>query len=101
MDCHSRVVTFRLPNELDLVLEGYNLSCSSPLISILKANKMISKVLLCYLVSVNDLDHYITSIDSVPVVNVFQDVFPNDFPRVPPLRGIDFCIDLDPNTKLI
>ena len=39
---------------------------------------MMSKELLCYLVSVNDLHHDIPSIDSVFVVNEFQDVFPND-----------------------
>ena len=62
---------------------------------------MMSKGLLCHLVSVNDLDHDIPSIDSVPVVNEFQDVFPDDFPRVPPHREIDFGIDLKPNTKQI
>ena len=59
-----------------------------------KANKMMSKGLLCHLVSVNDLYHDIPSIDSVPVVNEFKDVFP------PPLE-IDFCIDLEPDTKPI
>ena len=34
--------------------------------------------------SVNDLDHDITSIDSVPVVNEFPDLFPDYFPGVPP-----------------
>ena len=51
--------------------------------------------------SVNDLDHDIPSIDSVSVVNEFQDVFSDDFPGVPPLREIDFGIDLDPDTKPI
>ena len=44
----------------------------------------MSYVLLCHLLSFNDLDHYIPSIDSVPVVNEFQDVFHDDFPGVPP-----------------
>ena len=62
---------------------------------------MMSKGLLCHLVSVNDLDHDIPSIDSVPAVNEFQDVFPDDLPGVPPPRWIDFGIDLEPNTKQI
>ena len=77
------------------------MSCSSHLISNPKANKMMSKGFLCHLVSVNDLYHNSPSIDSVPLVNEFQDVFPDDLPRVPPLREIDFGIDLDPNTKSI
>ena len=76
MDCDSRVLRLHFPNEEELVLEGYNLSRPNPLISNLKANKMMSKGLLCHLVSVNDLDHDIPSIDSVPVVNEFLDVFP-------------------------
>ena len=42
MDC-SRVVIFSFPNEEELVLEGYNSSHPNPLISNLKANKMMSK----------------------------------------------------------
>ena len=84
MDFRSRVVRFCFPNEEELVWEGYNSSRPNPLISNLKANKMMSKGLLCYLVSVNDLDHDIPSMDSVLVVNEFQDVFPDDLPGDPP-----------------
>ena len=45
------------------------MSHPNPFISTHKANKIMSKGLLCHLVSVNDLDHDIPSIDSVLVVN--------------------------------
>ena len=61
----------------------------------------MSKGLLCHLVIVNNVDYGIPSIDSVSVVNEFQDVFPDDLPRVPPPRDIDFGIDLVPDTKPI
>ena len=60
---------------------------------------MMSKGLLCHFVSVNDLDYDIPSIDSVPVVNEFLDVFPEDQLEVLPLQEIDFGIDLEPDTK--
>ena len=41
------------------------------------------------------------SMDSVPVVQEFSDVFPSDLPGVPPDRDIDFAIDLEPGTKPI
>ena len=41
---------------------------------------MMSKGLLCHLLSVKNLDHDIPFIDSIPIVNEFQDVFPYDFP---------------------
>ena len=48
---------------------------------------MTSKGLLCHLVSINDLEHVIPSIDSVLVVNQFQNAFPNDLHGVhPPSR---------------
>ena len=61
----------------------------------------MSNGLLCHIVSVNDLDHDIPSIDSMPILNEFQDVFPDDLPGFPFPREIDFGIVLDPNTKLI
>ena len=59
----------------------------------------MSKGLLCHLATVNDLDHDIPSIDLVPVVNEFPDVFPNDIPGVPSPRDIDFGIDIEPYTN--
>ena len=61
----------------------------------------MSKWLLCHLVSVNDLVHDILSIDLVPVVNQFQDVFLDDFSGVSPPWKIDFGIDLEVDTKPI
>ena len=92
---------FSFPNEEELVLEGYSSSCPNPLISILMANKIISKRLLCQIVSVIDLYHAIPSIDSVRVVNEFVDAFTDDFLGVPPPREIDFGINLEPDTKPI
>ena len=101
MDYRIRVVRFCFPNEKELVLEGYNSSCPNPLISNIKANKMMFKRIFCHLVSVYDLDHDIPSIDSVPVIKEFLDLFPEDLPGVPPFREIDFGIDLEPDTKPI
>ena len=55
--------------------------------------------LQCNLVSVNDLDHDIPSIDSVPIVNEFLDVFLENFPWLPLFREIDFGIDIEPIKK--
>ena len=66
MGCRSRVVIFCFPNEEELVWEVYNSSHPNSFISNLKANKMMSKGLLCHIVSVNFLYHDIPSIDSVP-----------------------------------
>ena len=61
----------------------------------------MSKVLLCHLIIVNDLDHDIPSTDLVPLVNEFLDVFPKDLPGDPPFPEIDFGIDLEPDIKQV
>ncbi|XP_069154510.1 uncharacterized protein [Solanum lycopersicum] len=82
-------LTFKIfPKVLHDPIVWYNSISPNPCISNLKANKMMSKGLLCHLLSVNDLEHDIPSIESVPVVNEFQDVFPDDLPGVPPLERL-------------
>ena len=58
---------------------------------------MRAKGYLYHLVRVNDLDKEVPSIDSVPIVNDFPDVFLEDLLGVPPEREIDFGVDLYPN----
>ncbi|KAH0680945.1 hypothetical protein KY285_022559 [Solanum tuberosum] len=48
-----------------------------------------------------DVEVETPSIESILVVSEFIEVFPNDFPRMPPDRDIDFCINLDPGTRPI
>jgi hypothetical protein len=48
---------------------------------------------------VNQLDASLGS--EVPVVNEFPDVFPKEFPSMPPDRGIEFVIELKPDTAHI
>ena len=42
-----------------------------------------------------------SSIELVPVVSEFPEVFPNDLPSIPPEREIDFGIDFLPDTNPI
>ena len=41
------------------------------------------------------------SVELVPVVNEYQDVFPDELPGLPPVREIEFGIDLEVGTKPI
>jgi hypothetical protein len=38
---------------------------------------------------------------SIPVVCEFPDVFPEDLPRLPPDRDVEFIIELEPGTAPI
>ncbi|XP_075103258.1 uncharacterized protein LOC142177970 [Nicotiana tabacum] len=70
-------------------------------ISYLKARKMISKGYIYHVVRVKDADAHIPTFQSVPIVNEYPEVLPEDLPEVPPDREIDFGIDLLLGTKLI
>ena len=41
------------------------------------------------------------AVKNVPVVCEFSDVFPEELPRLPPEREIEFCIDIVPGTDPI
>ena len=61
---------------------------------------MISKGCLYKVVRVKDLEFDIPSIELVPVVKDFPEVFP-DLPGIPPEWEIDFGIDLLPDMNPI
>ncbi|WMV24832.1 hypothetical protein MTR67_018217 [Solanum verrucosum] len=56
---------------------------------------------LAYLAHIRDVEVDAPSIEFIPVVLEFREVFPTDLPGMPPDRDIDFCIDLEPSTRPI
>ena len=43
----------------------------------------------------------VKSLEAVPVVNEYPDVFPEELPGIPPDRDIEFVIELIPGTSPI
>ncbi|XP_019238505.1 PREDICTED: uncharacterized protein LOC109218581 [Nicotiana attenuata] len=99
--CRTKIVSFEFPGEPVLEWKGDVVAPRGRFISYLKARKMISKGYIYHLVRVKDADAQIPTLQSVPIVNKFPEVFPEDLPGVPPDREIDFGIDLLPGTKPI
>ncbi|XP_070053680.1 uncharacterized protein [Nicotiana tomentosiformis] len=50
---------------------------------------------------VTNITAEVVSIQFVPVVNMFPDIFPNELPGIPPDRVINFGIDVVPDTQPI
>nr|XP_009804253.1 PREDICTED: uncharacterized protein LOC104249515 [Nicotiana sylvestris] len=73
IDCRTKLVQFHFPGEP--VLE--------------------------WKVHVRDIDKEPSTLQSVPILNEFPAVFPNELPGIPPKREIDFAIDLLPDTQPI
>ncbi|KAH0710910.1 hypothetical protein KY284_012337 [Solanum tuberosum] len=101
VDCRTMIVRFQFPDEQILEWKSSSLTSMGRFISYLKARKMITKDYLYHLVRVKDSNSETPTLESVPVVNEFLEVFPKDLPGVPPEREIEFGINLFPDTQPI
>ncbi|XP_012837830.1 PREDICTED: uncharacterized protein LOC105958366 [Erythranthe guttata] len=101
INCAHKTVRFSLPNGNFLEFRSsYNPSI--PIISAIKASKLIQKGHLCHLVDiVETLNEDKADISKVPTVCDFPDVFPEDLPGLPPDREIKFEINLIPGSAPI
>ncbi|XP_070008511.1 uncharacterized protein [Nicotiana sylvestris] len=98
VDCHANIVKFEIPNEPSFILRGNQVLETCKIVSFMKAQRLLKKGCLGLLAIVNDTRKETVSIENVPVVREFFDVFPEDLPGLPLIREIDFGIDLLPDT---
>ncbi|XP_070036756.1 uncharacterized protein [Nicotiana tomentosiformis] len=92
LDCRTRTVRFEFPNEP--FIELINKGC-------IYTSKMINKGCIYHLVRVTDIDAETPTLESVPVVNEFPEVFLDELLRIPLVREIDFGIHEMPGTQPI
>ncbi|XP_070050730.1 uncharacterized protein [Nicotiana tomentosiformis] len=101
LDCHAKMVNLAIPGLPRLEWKGTPDYSTNRVISYMKDRRMVEKGHLAYLAYIRHPSANVPSMDSVPVVHEFQEVFPADLPGMPPDRDIDFCIDLSSGTQLV
>ncbi|XXG88324.1 hypothetical protein AAC387_Pa12g0548 [Persea americana] len=96
MDCFEKTVRLAVDGSYDTVeFVGERRPPSTRMISALKAERMMKAGCEGYIAFISE-DKKSTGVGEIPVVCEFPDVFPDEIPGLPPIREIDFTIELAP-----
>ena len=101
LDCYAKTVTLSMPGVPPVLWQAAYSHTPTGIISFIRARRLVASGCLAYLAHIRDVSREGPSVDSVPVVREYADVFPTDLPGLPPERDIDFAIDLEPGTRPI
>ena len=86
---------------VEVVFQGERDVISSCLISAVAARRLLSKGCQAFLAHVVDASIGVLEVGDILVIREFPDVFPEDLPGSPPVREIDFSIELLPGSMPI
>ncbi|XP_070020583.1 uncharacterized protein [Nicotiana sylvestris] len=101
LDYHAKIVTLAMRDVPRIEWHGSTDFVRSRVISFLKAQRMVGKGCLSYLEFLRDVGAQTPSIDYVPIVRDFPEIFPADLPGMTVDMDIDFGIDMVPDTHPI
>ncbi|XP_071692846.1 uncharacterized protein [Rutidosis leptorrhynchoides] len=94
IDCYSKSILFGNHSIPNCVFNGDLPVKSIKVISALKAQKLISHGCVGYLALIQNLSIESPSLENIDVVREFPDVFPDELQGLPPVREVEFLIDL-------
>ena len=93
-DCRMKRVTLRTSSGEEVTFIGERSNHLSNVISATIARTMVRKGCEAYLAYVIDMKKVEPSFSDIPTVSDYSDVFPEEFPGLPPHREIEFAIDV-------
>lgn len=101
LDCHEKVTIFQPSNMPAFKFKGVRRNVKTSLVSALKADRLLhkgSEGCLAVLLGPEKTDR---KLEELPVAKEFSDVFPDDLPRLPSNRVVNFSIKSLPGTTPI
>ncbi|GJT28542.1 putative reverse transcriptase domain-containing protein [Tanacetum coccineum] len=101
IDYHTKRVIFGDLNNPEFIYHDSRPGKPIKIISALKARTLISHGCEGFLTSIKDTSLDGPRLKSHPVVQNFPNVFPDEFPGLPPEREVDFTIELIPGAQPI
>nr|GEY13573.1 zinc finger, CCHC-type, retrotransposon Gag domain protein [Tanacetum cinerariifolium] len=99
IDCRSYRVIFGDIHAPEFIYHGSLLGKSMQIISALQARTLLSHGCEGFLATIHDTTSDVSSIHDQPIVSEFPDVFPDELPVIPPVREVEFNIELIPGIK--
>ena len=94
VECRMKRVTLRTPSGEEVTFIGDRLNHISNVISATIVRTMVRKGCEVYLAYVIDTKKAEPSLSDIPIVSDYPDVFPEELPRLPPQREIEFAINV-------
>ncbi|XP_028052466.1 uncharacterized protein LOC114256965 [Camellia sinensis] len=101
IDCVSKQVMFQLPGQTEFTFRGQRVVSPPYMISARKVCKLLLKGYQGYLCSILNEQVGNGSLDAIPIVQDFPDVFPEELPEELIDREIEFIIDIVSGTQPI
>ncbi|GJU28690.1 putative nucleotidyltransferase, ribonuclease H [Tanacetum coccineum] len=98
--CDEKVVHIPINGET-LIIRGDRSKTRLNLISCIKTERYISRGCQVFMIQVMEKKSDEKKLEDIPVVKEFPDVFPEDLPGIPPVRQVEFQIDLIPGAAPI
>ncbi|GJR34686.1 putative reverse transcriptase domain-containing protein [Tanacetum coccineum] len=95
--CDEKVVHIPINGET-LIIRGNQSKTRLNLISCIKTERYISRGCQVFVIQVMEKKSDEKRLEDIPVVREFPEVFPEDLPGLPPVRQVEFQIDLIPGT---
>ncbi|GKC38867.1 putative reverse transcriptase domain-containing protein [Tanacetum coccineum] len=93
--CDEKVVHIPINGET-LIIRGDQSKTRLSLISCIKTERYISRGCQVFIAQVMEKKSDDKRLEDIPVVREFPEVFPEDLPGLPPVRQVEFQIDLIP-----
>ncbi|XP_021758488.1 uncharacterized protein LOC110723439 [Chenopodium quinoa] len=102
IDCAAEKVTLTSPSKTKVVYKKEGKSSGLRIVSAMQLQKLIKKGCPLFLCSVQEVESEENKgEEGIPVVEEFPDGFLDEIPGMPPVRDVEFTIDLMPGTEPI
>ncbi|GJV05746.1 putative reverse transcriptase domain-containing protein [Tanacetum coccineum] len=92
--CSQKLVRVINPQGREIVIYGDRRKGDLKLCSVMKARRYLSRGCHAFMAHVINTNFEKKSVEDVPIVNEFLDVFPKELQGIPPERQVDFRINL-------